>query len=193
MRSWPCQWWRLEWVLSNLTKPATCEAIYKKSAVALSRCAESPISRRYKLPLTGWVELRGLPFVTSRFRYRSQVGSSDDSNYQRNKDEFDLDGVKVIRGKDLSHAKCNMRLASKAAQVTIYTPAGALRKLSSAQDSHPSNSYSRMNCRALLNTACVLRDANCRSIGISIDLLMTRNDVLSLRSQCNTRLQANPL
>ena len=50
-----------------------------------------------------------------------------DSNYQRNKDEFDLDGVKVLRGKDLSDAKRILRLALKASQVTIYSSAGVLR------------------------------------------------------------------
>lgn len=50
-----------------------------------------------------------------------------DTNYQRNKDEFESDGVEVLRGKDLKDARFIMNLASKSSQETIYTPAGALR------------------------------------------------------------------
>jgi hypothetical protein len=50
-----------------------------------------------------------------------------DSNYQRHKDEFESDGVEVIRGLGLKEAKRIMRLPSTTSQETIYTSAGALR------------------------------------------------------------------
>lgn len=50
-----------------------------------------------------------------------------DSNYKRNKDEFDSDGVEVLRGERLREARGIMPLASSTAQETVYTPAGALR------------------------------------------------------------------
>lgn len=50
-----------------------------------------------------------------------------DTNHQRNKDEFDSDGVEVLRGKDLKDVRLIMSLTSKSPQETIYTPAGALR------------------------------------------------------------------
>ena len=53
--------------------------------------------------------------------------STIDSNYQRNKEEFESDGVKVLRGGSLKDVRRIMRLTSKSPQETIYTPAGALR------------------------------------------------------------------
>jgi hypothetical protein len=50
-----------------------------------------------------------------------------DKNYQRHKDEFDIDGVEVLRGKDLNDARDILSLASKSSQETIYTAAAALR------------------------------------------------------------------
>ena len=50
-----------------------------------------------------------------------------DSNYKRNKDEFDSDGVEVLRGECLREARGIMPLASSTSQETVYTPAGALR------------------------------------------------------------------
>jgi hypothetical protein len=50
-----------------------------------------------------------------------------DSNYKRHTDEFESDGVKVFRGKELNDARGILPLASKSSQETIYTPAGALR------------------------------------------------------------------
>lgn len=52
---------------------------------------------------------------------------SIDSNYQRHKDEFESDGVEVLRGADLKEGKRIMRLPSSTSQETIYTSAGALR------------------------------------------------------------------
>ncbi len=48
-------------------------------------------------------------------------------NYQRFKDEFELDGVKVVRGNDLKEVKDILSLTSFTPQEVIYTPAGALR------------------------------------------------------------------
>lgn len=50
-----------------------------------------------------------------------------DKNYQRHKDEFDADGVKVLRGKDLKEVRDILSLTSSTPKETIYTPAGALR------------------------------------------------------------------
>ncbi|NEP61327.1 MAG: DNA-binding protein, partial [Symploca sp. SIO2G7] len=50
-----------------------------------------------------------------------------DTNYQRHKDEFDSDGVKVFSGADLRDVRFMMSLTSKSPKETIYTPAGALR------------------------------------------------------------------
>ncbi len=50
-----------------------------------------------------------------------------DSNYERHKDEFEIDGVEVLRGNALKDGKRIMRLPSKSSQETIYTPAGVLR------------------------------------------------------------------
>ena len=52
---------------------------------------------------------------------------SIDKNYQRHKDEFDIDGVKVIRGKDLKYLRDKLSLSSSSPQETVYTPSGALR------------------------------------------------------------------
>jgi hypothetical protein len=38
---------------------------------------------------------------------------SIDKNYQRHKDEFDIDGVEVLRGKDLKDVRDSMSLTSK--------------------------------------------------------------------------------
>lgn len=53
--------------------------------------------------------------------------STIDSNYQRHKDEFILDGVEVLRGKDLTEVRRILPLTSSTPQEAIYTPAGALR------------------------------------------------------------------
>lgn len=50
-----------------------------------------------------------------------------DKNYQRHKDEFEIDGVQVLRGEDLSNARNVLSLPSKSSQETIFTPAAALR------------------------------------------------------------------
>lgn len=50
-----------------------------------------------------------------------------DTNHQRHKDEFDVDGVEVLSGKDLKEVRLIMSLTSSAPKETIYTPAGALR------------------------------------------------------------------
>lgn len=53
--------------------------------------------------------------------------STIDSNYQRHKDEFSLDGVEVLRGKALAEVRRILRLTSSTPQETVYTAAGALR------------------------------------------------------------------
>lgn len=53
--------------------------------------------------------------------------STIDSNYQRNKDEFDSDGVEVLSGAALREVRRIMRLTSSTPKETIYTSAGALR------------------------------------------------------------------
>lgn len=50
-----------------------------------------------------------------------------DSNYKRHTDEFESDGVKVFRGKDLKEVRGILPLTSSTPQETIYTAAGALR------------------------------------------------------------------
>lgn len=45
----------------------------------------------------------------------------------RNKDEIDLDGVKVLRGKELKDARYSLSLPSKSSQETAWTPRGFLR------------------------------------------------------------------
>ena len=50
-----------------------------------------------------------------------------DKNYQRCKNEFEKDGVKVFQGKNLKDARDKMSLPSKSSKETIYTAAGALR------------------------------------------------------------------
>lgn len=50
-----------------------------------------------------------------------------DKNYQRFKDEFESDGVKVLRNKDLNDVRDILSLTSKSPQETVYTAAGALR------------------------------------------------------------------
>jgi hypothetical protein len=52
---------------------------------------------------------------------------SIDKNYQRHKDEFDIDGVEVLRGKDLKDGRDILSLPSKSSQEAIYTAAAALR------------------------------------------------------------------
>ncbi|WP_013324631.1 DNA-binding domain-containing protein [Gloeothece verrucosa] len=47
--------------------------------------------------------------------------------YQRHKDEFDADGVKTIRGKDLKDVRDRVSLTSTSSNVTLWTPRGALR------------------------------------------------------------------
>lgn len=48
-------------------------------------------------------------------------------NIRRHKDEFELDGLKVLRGKELSHARETISLASKTSQAVLWTPRAALR------------------------------------------------------------------
>jgi len=50
-----------------------------------------------------------------------------DKNYQRCREEFESDGVRVMRGKDLNDVRDILSLTSKSPQETIYTAAGALR------------------------------------------------------------------
>lgn len=50
-----------------------------------------------------------------------------DKNYQRCKNEFKKDGVKVFQGKTLKDARDKMSLSPKSSKETIYTAAGALR------------------------------------------------------------------
>jgi len=50
-----------------------------------------------------------------------------DSNYKRHTEEFESDGVEVLRAFDLKDARGIMPLASTTSQETIYTSAGALR------------------------------------------------------------------
>ncbi len=52
---------------------------------------------------------------------------SIDKNYQRHRDEFDIDGVEVLRGRDLREVRDILSLTSSSPQETVYTPAGALR------------------------------------------------------------------
>jgi len=50
-----------------------------------------------------------------------------DSNYQRSKDEFEVDGVGIFLGQDLKEIKEVLSLSSYSKQAIVYTPAGALR------------------------------------------------------------------
>jgi hypothetical protein len=50
-----------------------------------------------------------------------------DSNYQRNKDEFDLDEVKVFQGEALREVRRIVPLTSSTPKEAIYTPSGVLR------------------------------------------------------------------
>lgn len=48
-------------------------------------------------------------------------------NHQRFNDEFEVDGVKTLRGKDLREARDKLSLASEVSQATVYPPAAVLR------------------------------------------------------------------
>nr|AAA25514.1 ORF [Nostoc sp.] len=50
-----------------------------------------------------------------------------DSNYKNHKDEFEIDGVKPFKGKDLKQLKGILPLSPNSPEEVIYTPAGALR------------------------------------------------------------------
>ena len=48
-------------------------------------------------------------------------------NTQRFKDEFEIDGLRVLRGKALSEARDKMSLASGVAHISVYSPSAVLR------------------------------------------------------------------
>lgn len=50
-----------------------------------------------------------------------------DKNYQRNKDEFVTDGVKVLQSKELTEVRDILSLTSSTPKETVYTSAGVLR------------------------------------------------------------------
>lgn len=50
-----------------------------------------------------------------------------DSNYQNHRDEFEVDGVKSFKNKDLKELKGILPLSQNATQAVVYNPAGVLR------------------------------------------------------------------
>ncbi|WP_392534315.1 hypothetical protein [Nostoc sp. C117] len=50
-----------------------------------------------------------------------------DANFKRHRDEFEADGIRLLRGQALNDARCIMHLASKTSSVNLFPPRAVMR------------------------------------------------------------------